>query len=123
MHFSYIITSSILLASACAEHFPIPQVQSAVSSALAKYSKYVHYHGPTGTAAAAIASATGKAHEHHDLANVDPPYWLADIAHQGFAPYAGSGYQVFRNVKDYGAVGELVNVWLIGLSFKWMSGT
>lgn len=33
-------------------------------------------------------------------------YWLEDISHQGLAPYAGSGYSVFRNVKDYGAKGK-----------------
>ncbi|CAK7204380.1 hypothetical protein SEUCBS139899_007136 [Sporothrix eucalyptigena] len=33
-------------------------------------------------------------------------YWLADIEHQGYAPYAEDGYAVFRNVKDYGAVGD-----------------
>ena len=26
-------------------------------------------------------------------------YWLGDISHQGVAPFAGSGYKVFRNVK------------------------
>lgn len=34
------------------------------------------------------------------------PYWLQNITHQGTAPYAGSNYTVFRNVKDYGAVGD-----------------
>jgi hypothetical protein len=38
-------------------------------------------------------------------AATDPPYWLANIKHQGNAPFAASGYAVFRNVKDYGAVG------------------
>ncbi|KAJ9151295.1 Glucan 1,3-beta-glucosidase [Pleurostoma richardsiae] len=33
-------------------------------------------------------------------------YWMGDISHQGLAPYAGSGYTVFRNVKDYGAKGD-----------------
>ncbi|KAI1172087.1 glycoside hydrolase family 55 protein [Nemania sp. FL0916] len=33
-------------------------------------------------------------------------YWLGDIQHQGVAPFAGSGYKVFRNVKDYGAKGD-----------------
>ncbi|KAH8701624.1 putative glucan 1,3-beta-glucosidase precursor [Talaromyces proteolyticus] len=33
-------------------------------------------------------------------------YWLADVKHQGNAPYADSGYKVFRNVKDYGAAGD-----------------
>ncbi|KAI4859463.1 glycoside hydrolase family 55 protein [Hypoxylon rubiginosum] len=33
-------------------------------------------------------------------------YWLEDITHQGVAPFAGSGYSVFRNVKDFGAKGD-----------------
>ncbi|KAI1769324.1 glycoside hydrolase family 55 protein [Hypoxylon sp. FL1150] len=33
-------------------------------------------------------------------------YWLEDITHQGVAPYAGDGYSVFRNVKDFGAKGD-----------------
>lgn len=37
---------------------------------------------------------------------VHADFWMGDIAHQGLAPYAGSGYSVFRNVKDYGAVGK-----------------
>ena len=34
-------------------------------------------------------------------------YWLEHINHQGFSPFHDnpSSYQVFRNVKDYGAVG------------------
>lgn len=34
-------------------------------------------------------------------------YWYENIAHQGIAPFAPSGYTVFRNVKDYGAKGNL----------------
>lgn len=37
---------------------------------------------------------------------VNADYWLGDISHQGVAPYAASGYTVFRNVKDYGALGK-----------------
>ncbi|KAI1310595.1 glycoside hydrolase family 55 protein [Xylaria venustula] len=33
-------------------------------------------------------------------------YWLEDVQHQGVAPFAGDGYTVFRNVKDYGAKGD-----------------
>lgn len=33
------------------------------------------------------------------------PFWQQTIAHQGKAPYAPAGYQVFRNVKDFGAKG------------------
>lgn len=34
-------------------------------------------------------------------------YWLEDMQHQGIAAFNPnpSGYKVFRNVKDYGAVG------------------
>ncbi|EIW85435.1 glycoside hydrolase family 55 protein [Coniophora puteana RWD-64-598 SS2] len=36
------------------------------------------------------------------------PYWLENITHQGYAPYAPnpSTYAVYRNVKNYGAVGD-----------------
>ena len=38
----------------------------------------------------------------------DEPYWLEKIKHQGIAAYNPNptGYKVFRNVKDYGAVGD-----------------
>ena len=41
-------------------------------------------------------------------ASPSDPYWLQNIAHQGYAPYAPSpsSYSVYRNVKDYGAVGD-----------------
>jgi glucan 1,3-beta-glucosidase len=108
MSFLGLITSGILLAGAVAEQFQIPEVQSVVSSALSRYSKYVHYDGPTGTAAAALATATAESHGLQAAAVTDPTYWLADITHQGDAPFAESGYVVFRNVMDYGATGELM---------------
>lgn len=33
-------------------------------------------------------------------------YWLADIARNGSPAFGETGYKVFRNVKDYGAVGD-----------------
>ncbi|KAG7285737.1 hypothetical protein NEMBOFW57_008031 [Staphylotrichum longicolle] len=33
-------------------------------------------------------------------------FWLEKITHQGVAPFAESGYEVFRNVKAYGAKGD-----------------
>lgn len=38
----------------------------------------------------------------------DEPYWLEKIKHRGIAAYNPdpTGYKVFRNVKDYGAVGD-----------------
>ena len=37
-------------------------------------------------------------------------YWLESISHQGVSPLGPSGYTVFRNVKDFGAKGELANL-------------
>jgi glucan 1,3-beta-glucosidase len=34
-------------------------------------------------------------------------YWYENIARQGIAPFAPSGYTVYRNVKDFGAKGTL----------------
>ena len=36
------------------------------------------------------------------------PFWMANIKHQGLAAFNSdpSGYQVFRNVKDFGAKGD-----------------
>lgn len=34
-------------------------------------------------------------------------YWMKDIAHQGISPFnTDKNYQVFRNVKDFGAKGD-----------------
>lgn len=34
-------------------------------------------------------------------------FWMEDITHQGVAPYhSDPDYQVFRNVRDYGAAGD-----------------
>ncbi|KAI5868058.1 pectate lyase superfamily protein-domain-containing protein [Durotheca rogersii] len=33
-------------------------------------------------------------------------FWLADVGHNGQMPFAPSGYQFFRNVRDFGAVGD-----------------
>jgi hypothetical protein len=40
-------------------------------------------------------------------AKPDAPFWLESIQHRGRAPYHHSSvYKVFRNVRDYGAVGD-----------------
>lgn len=41
-------------------------------------------------------------------ASSSDPYWLQNIAHQGYAPFASSpsSYSVYRNVMDYGAKGD-----------------
>lgn len=47
--------------------------------------------------------------EHRDTTSAAAgSYWMADIPKQGRAAFNAnpSGYKVFRNVKDYGAVGK-----------------
>lgn len=41
-------------------------------------------------------------------AATENPFWLQEITHQGTAAYNPNAatYQVFRNVKDFGAVGD-----------------
>ena len=43
-------------------------------------------------------------------------YWLEDIQHQGFSPFNANpaSYQVFRNVKDFGAAGRYFTKLRIG---------
>lgn len=33
-------------------------------------------------------------------------YWMANMVQNGISPFAPAGYQVWRNVRDYGAVGD-----------------
>lgn len=40
-------------------------------------------------------------------AAVQAAYWMEQVKHQGIAPFnPDKGYQVFRNVKDFGAKGD-----------------
>lgn len=41
-------------------------------------------------------------------ASTSDPYWMETITHQGTSPFNPnpSSYQVFRNVKDFGAKGD-----------------
>ncbi|PPQ99276.1 hypothetical protein CVT26_014092 [Gymnopilus dilepis] len=45
------------------------------------------------------------------LANSSSPFWMESIKHQGISPFNSdpTNYKVFRNVKDYGAVGDGVH--------------
>lgn len=103
MRWFSIYATAALVVSAAAEDFNIPAVERVVDAALVKYHDYVAYDGPTGAGTARVINAppTTAAAEASD-----PAYWLADITHQGYAPFGPSGYTVFRNVKDYGAKGK-----------------
>ena len=80
-------------------HFEPPEVKQDVDNMVNEFNKYVTYQGPD-----------------HDIPKKpkhgpEPPagvtYWLENIKHQGIAPFNPSPgtYQVFRNVKDFGAKG------------------
>ena len=78
---------------------PIPQVEAAVSLVESKLSAWYNF-------VADPASHSGGVEHGRPLARPPSEFWLGNIKHQGIAPFAGSGYKVFRNVLDYGAKGE-----------------
>jgi glucan 1,3-beta-glucosidase len=90
MRWSSVLSSALLVAGASA--FPHHTHKKPTPSPSASSSVAVST--PSAAPIKAAAAAT------------DPSYWLADITHQGNAPFAESGYVVFRNVMDYGATGQ-----------------
>ena len=111
-----VAASALCLHGVNAQILNIPEVDAVVSSVLSSFSAYVTHamHEATATAervAATPTATTGAvtARSQADGAVADPPYWLADIPHQGIAAFNPNrdNYKVFRNVKDYGAVGTL----------------
>ncbi|KAG7006511.1 glucan 1,3-beta-glucosidase [Physcia stellaris] len=50
-------------------------------------------------------------------------YWLEDIKHQGFSPFNTNpgSYQVFRNVKDFGAIGTTLYFLDMGQAYTYAS--
>lgn len=96
---------SVLLQAVAASHvhYTPPEVESAVAAILSKFTHYPGYHGPTGTATAATTAKPTAPAGPTNAAS----YWLEDIKHQGVAAFNpnSASYQVFRNVKDFGAKG------------------
>lgn len=113
MYYSSMIKYISLLACANAQLLEISAVDDIISSAMLPFEQYTSFGlAPTKIASAAISFGTKAAVNAESAvaaaAAADSAYWLADIAHQGVAAFNSnpSGYQVFRNVKDYGAKGE-----------------
>jgi len=66
-------------------------------------------HGVSILRSPALASRHDNGTDHgHSNATSCAPYWLENIKHQGVASFNknASSYQVFRNVKDFGAKGD-----------------
>jgi hypothetical protein len=89
--------------SATAAVLDIPSVDAAVSAALKDYGNYGAYTGPQKKAPSGANSSKLK---ETTVAVEDSSYWLESISHQGVSAFGASGYQVFRNVKDFGARGN-----------------
>ncbi len=53
-------------------------------------------------------------------ATTSSSYWVANIARQGTVPFGTSGYQIFRNVMDFGATGNAVTDGMFKVSF-WLA--
>jgi glucan 1,3-beta-glucosidase len=85
--------SAFILGAVC-EELKIPQVEAIVKKTLERLDDYVHFEG-----------------NHSDIATVSKrqaaPYWYESIAHQGISAFGPGGYTVYRNVKSYGAKGDL----------------
>ena len=100
----FLLSLPLLTAGVLADlHVNIPEIDSAVGFVLSKFHQYPAYHGPTGTATTALHTSKTP------IPTSTPtcaPYWLETIKHQGVAAFnPNAGYQVFRNVKDFGAKG------------------
>lgn len=86
----------------------IPEIDRYVHQILNKFSSYTHYSGPSYKNPSWHPKPTNTHYPHasHNVSCSD--YWMENIKHQGVAAFNPSPdtYKVFRNVKDYGAVGD-----------------
>ncbi|KAL8825282.1 MAG: hypothetical protein Q9191_004507 [Dirinaria sp. TL-2023a] len=87
-------------------HYQIPQVAQDAQYVRSRFHHWQSYRKPTGTATKATETGTPPP-------SSPPPasacsYWLEEIDHQGLSPFHPdpTAYQVFRNVKDFGAKGD-----------------
>lgn len=88
---SLVVVSALVLRSVSQE-MVIPQVEAIVDKAMSKLEAYVRFDG-NETATINKRQSTS--------------YWYENIQHQGISAFGPGGYQVYRNVKDYGARGEI----------------
>jgi glucan 1,3-beta-glucosidase len=80
----------------------IPEIETAVASMTLQFAPAVTYAGPTGAHNSHYSKSSPSA------TPTPAGYWFEDIKHQGIAAFnPDPTYQVFRNVKDFGAKGEL----------------
>lgn len=93
-----------LFLSVAAEKLVLNTVEHLVQQILEDKSDYVNYHGPSQNQTISdTTTTTNKIQTNVNAASTT--YWYEAVTKQGLAPEAASGYVVYRNVKDYGAVG------------------
>lgn len=97
----YLIVAFALWATAA--ELDIPSIDAAVAVALKDYGNYGAY---TGSEKKAPSQASVNKLKESKVALDNSSYWLQSIGHQGVSAFGASGYQVFRNVKDFGAHGD-----------------
>ena len=95
-------TSTLTTANAAVSQISDGQIQATTGVAVSQISDgQIQAPGPAATQAPYSNSTISS------YSNASCSYWLEDIPHQGIAPFQNdSSYQIFRNVKDYGAVGD-----------------
>jgi glucan 1,3-beta-glucosidase len=103
---------AFLTTAALAQHqHQVPWVESMVHSATSQFTPWINYHGPTGTGYPFPGpQPTGTQQPISSPTASACSYWMEAIRHQGIAAFnPNATYQVFRNVKDYGATGDGLN--------------
>ncbi|KAI0433794.1 glycoside hydrolase family 55 protein [Xylaria sp. FL1042] len=103
MRFTSIV--GLTLPLALAEELVIPAVEDAVSLQLAEFSAYyADAANKTFDSSDATSSHEARAVKERQTSS----YWYETIAHQGLSAFNDNPttYKVYRNVKDYGAIGD-----------------
>jgi glucan 1,3-beta-glucosidase len=83
---------SFILSAACIQ-LENPRVDHVARNVLNEFEGYVNY----GRTNSEVSTASKRQ---------PTPYWYETITHQGISAFGPSGYQVYRNVKDFGATGK-----------------
>ena len=106
-HFLAALLAPIASTIAQHVHYEPPEVSHYVHSMLNQFHHYTEYAGPSPTWWHQHPHPS-PTHPHKPPPSDECEYWYADIKHRGIAAFNPNpqSYEVFRNVKDYGAQGD-----------------
>lgn len=90
---------SFVLYSHCIQFQP-REVRAVVREILEEFHDYIHYNG------SAVDIPTFDFQDEDLETRQGVSYWYEQIAHKGISAFGPPRYQVYRNVKDYGAKGR-----------------